>query len=73
LSVELCIRVDEYLRRCRARGWVLQSQQAQAIGVAASTINRVVTGRQRPGGHFVGAVLRAFPDADFTDLFDLCD
>lgn len=73
MAVEVCLRVEAYLEQCRARGWAFESQQAAGLGLAASTVHRVLRGTQKPGGQFIGAVLRAFPDADFAQLFDVVE
>jgi hypothetical protein len=71
MAAQLRLRVDVFLAHCRANGWEFENQQAAGLGVAPSTVNRVLKGTQRPGGQFISAVLRAFPDADFTELFEL--
>lgn len=41
---------------------------ARRMGVAPSTVARVLAGHNSPGPHFIGGLRRAFPDADVLAL-----
>lgn len=68
----VALRLDRYRDFTRAKGWITQEQQAQALNVGQNTISRVLAGiQQRPGPTFIAAVLTAFPEAKFEDLFEI--
>lgn len=71
MPAEVRLRVGQWAKFCRMRGWETQNQQAHKLGVAPSTINRILKGTQKPSGEFIGAALVAFPELDFADLFEV--
>lgn len=48
-----------------------QGQLAEKIGVAHTTVGRVLRGMQAPGERFIAGLLAAFPHLDFDDLFEV--
>lgn len=46
-----------------------ESEFAKSIGVAHSTVNRVLNGKRNPGGKFIAGVLVNFPELTFEDVF----
>lgn len=46
-----------------------ESEFATIIGVAHSTVNRVLNGKRNPGGKFIAGVLNEFPDLKFEQVF----
>lgn len=44
-------------------------QFADLIGVAYSTVNRIMNGKRNPGSKFISGVLLAFPDLNFERVF----
>lgn len=42
---------------------------AKYIGVSHSTVWRILNGKMQPGADFISAILVAFPDVKFEDLF----
>lgn len=71
MPAEVRLRVGQWRKFCRMRGWTSENQQARELGMAASTINRILKGTQRPSGEFIGAALLAFPELEFSDLFEV--
>lgn len=71
MAAEVRLRVGQWAKFCRMRGWESQNQQARALHVAPSTINRILKGDQKPSGEFIGAALTAFPELEFNDLFEV--
>lgn len=73
LPAEIRLRVGEFKKFCLARGWVTETACAAGIGVAGSTLNRILSGKTRPGTAFIAAVLAAFPALEFDHLFEVID
>lgn len=71
MAAEVRLRTRQWAKFCLMRGWTSEGQQARALGVAGSTINRILKGTQRPSGEFIGAALAAFPELEFADLFEV--
>lgn len=46
-----------------------ESEFAKIIGVAHSTVNRVMNGKRNPGGKFITGVLSNFEDLKFEQVF----
>lgn len=42
---------------------------AEIIGVAHSTVNRVLSGKRNPGSKFIAGVLSNFDELDFDQVF----
>lgn len=47
------------------------SQLADLVGVAHTTVGRIVRGIQAPGEKFIAGLLAAFPYLEFDDLFEV--
>lgn len=71
MAAEIRLRVGQYRKFCRMRGWDSENQQAHGLKVSPSTVNRILKGTQRPSGEFIGAALLAFPELEFSDLFEV--
>lgn len=56
-----------------ARGWTTQLEQAAALGIAQNTLSRIVESEGRPGTRVIAALLIAFPDEPFDDLFEIVE
>jgi len=69
----LGLRKDRYSALVKTKGWLTHEDQAHGLGLAQSTISRTLKGDQRPGADFIGALLVAFPQANFEDLFQIID
>lgn len=48
---------------------ISEAEFASKIGVAHSTVNRVLNGKRNPGGKFISGVLNEFPDLKFEMVF----
>lgn len=46
---------------------------AEIIGVAHSTVNRVLSGKRNPGSKFIAGVLVNFKDLSFEQVFSYMD
>ncbi|BDH60091.1 hypothetical protein MTP04_02210 [Lysinibacillus sp. PLM2] len=46
-----------------------ESEFAKTIGVAHSTVNRVLNGKRNPGGKFIAGILLNYPDLTFEKVF----
>lgn len=42
---------------------------AEIVGVAHSTVNRILNGKRNPGSKFIAGVLKNFDDLSFDDVF----
>lgn len=71
MAAEIRLRIGQYRKFCRMRGWDSEYQQANGLRVAPSTVNRILKSTQKPSGEFIGAVLTAFPELEFADLFEV--
>ena len=69
----LGLRKDRYSALAKAKGWLTHEDQARGLGLAQSTISRTLAGGQRPGADFIAALIVAFPQTSFEDLFQIID
>lgn len=74
----LRLRRKRYEALTKAKGWNTHEEQARGLGLAQSTISRTLRGPDQPGGQgpgpaFIAALLVAFPEAKFEDLFEIVD
>lgn len=58
-----------FLRNYLAENNLSESDFAKTIGVAHSTVNRVLNGKRNPGGKFIAGVLKNYPDLTFDKVF----
>lgn len=65
------LRIAQYRKFCKLKGWVTIQRQADEIGVDPATISRITAGQTAPGERFIAGVLTAFPELDFNDLFEV--
>lgn len=65
------LRQAEFARRAEALRLTSQRDQAKAIGVHESTHSRLLNGSREPRAVYMFGVLRLFPDAGVSDLFEL--
>lgn len=63
------------LHRINGRGAKVIDQTALAtrMGVAQSTVHRLIESRINPGEKTIAALMRVFPDLEFDDLFTTVD
>ncbi|MGG3480614.1 helix-turn-helix transcriptional regulator [Peribacillus frigoritolerans] len=59
----------EFLRSYLNDRKLSERQFAELIGVAHSTVNRILNGKRNPGGKFVSGVLQNFSDLSFDQVF----
>lgn len=64
---------QRYRELVAARGWKTQKQQAEALGLGQHTISKVVESEARPGPRVIAALLTAFPEEGFDNLFEIVD
>lgn len=48
---------------------ISEADFAKEIGVAHSTVNRVLNGKRNPGGKFISGVLSKYNDLSFEKVF----
>lgn len=48
---------------------ISEANFAKKIGVAHSTVNRVLNGKRNPGGKFISGVLTEYPELTFEKVF----
>ena len=48
---------------------ISEAEFAKKIGVAHSTVNRVLNGKRNPGGKFISGVLTEYRDLSFNEVF----
>lgn len=60
---------SEVLRKYLRDNNISEAEFASKIGVAHSTVNRVLNGKRNPGGKFISGVLTEYNDLTFDKLF----
>lgn len=65
------LRRGEWDRRMTAKDLATRRARADRIGVSHTTIGRIEEGEMKPGGEFIAAVLNAFGDLRFEDVFEI--
>lgn len=60
---------SEFLLRYLKENELSESQFAERIGVAHSTVNRILNGKRNPGSKFIAGVLKNFSDLNFEQVF----
>lgn len=66
----LKLRTDQLQKFRRLREINSDAELARRMGVDASTVSRVIQGRQAPGPKFMGALVLCFPGIGLDDLFE---
>ena len=69
-SYTVALRRD-VVEELRTRDGLTVAELAARMGVAATTVSRVLSGRHAPGVAFIAGALTAFPGVRFEELFDL--
>lgn len=59
----------EFLNNYLVKNNLSERDFAKSIGVAHSTVNRVLNGKRNPGSKFIAGVLKNFPDLTFEKVF----
>lgn len=67
------LRTRVFVEECMKREWFSASSQARGLGLAVSSIWRILERDTAPGAAFIAAALTAFPDLTFDDLFELVE
>lgn len=73
MASRIRLRTGQYVKFAALKGWKTQAAQATALNVTEPTVGRVLTGKRAPGEAFIAAVLTAFPELEFADLFEVVD
>ena len=60
---------SKVLRSYLTKNDISEAEFARKIGVAHSTVNRVLNGKRNPGGKFISGVLTEFKDLSFNEVF----
>ena len=68
ISTNIKVRTDFLSDYLNFNG-LSESDFAKTIGVAHSTVNRVLNGKRNPGGKFIAGVLDSYPDLTFEQVF----
>lgn len=65
------LRTAQFEKFCKLKGLKTQADKARFLGVTEPTVGRVLNGDRRPGEAFIAGVLAAFPELEFSDLFEV--
>jgi transcriptional regulator with XRE-family HTH domain len=65
------LRQNEWDRRMRAKKLTTPNARAERLGFNRTTVARIERGETRPGYEFIAAVLHAFPEVRFEDVFEV--
>lgn len=71
MAAQIRLRTKQFNKICNVKGWTTQAQRAAGVGVTEPTIGRVMTGKRAPGEQFIAGCLAAFPELEFSDLFEV--
>ncbi|MFC5587594.1 helix-turn-helix domain-containing protein [Sporosarcina soli] len=58
-----------FLKNYLSENKLSEKDFAEIIGVARSTVNRVLSGKRNPGSKFIAGVLANFHDLSFDQVF----
>lgn len=70
MSATLRLRLKEFDDLTSKRGWSTDQDRAAGLKVSPSTISRIRSGEQRPGGRFVDACVATFGALAYDLLFE---
>jgi DNA transposition AAA+ family ATPase len=73
MAATIRLRTSQFEKFCKIKGWKTQADKARGLKVTEPTVGRIVNGDRKPGEQFIAAVLSAFPELDFGDLFEVID
>ena len=65
---DILVKTD-FLRSYLENHDLSEKQFAATIGVAHSTVNRILNGRRNPGSKFIAGVLKNYDDLSFEQVF----
>ncbi|WP_445487312.1 helix-turn-helix domain-containing protein [Niallia sp. 03133] len=68
VNTDILVKAD-FLRTFIKENNLSESQFADVIGVAHSTVNRILNGKRNPGSKFIAGVLKNFNDLNFDKVF----
>lgn len=60
---------DNVLKNYLKEHCISEAMFAERIGVAHSTVNRILNGKRNPGGKFISGVLTEYTDLTFEKVF----
>lgn len=67
MTIELNLPVFEKI--ARSNGWATAAEIAEAIGVSERQVERIRSGKSRPGTDFIAGLLNAAEEAGFRRTF----
>jgi DNA-binding XRE family transcriptional regulator len=65
------LRWNEWDRRMNAKDLATPGARAERLGISRWNVARIEKGQTKPGYEFIAAVLDAFPDVRFEDVFEV--
>lgn len=65
------LRQKEWERRMKVKELATPNARADRLGFNRTTVVRIERGETKPGHEFIAAVLNAFPDVRFEDIFEV--
>ncbi|MCL4368006.1 MAG: helix-turn-helix transcriptional regulator [Actinobacteria bacterium] len=73
MTTTLRLRTRQLDKYMRLSGINTKAELARRMGMATSSVTRVLAGQYRPGETFISRLMSAFPDLEFEDLFEVVD
>lgn len=73
MTATLRLRTRQLDKYMRLAGIGSKAELARRMGMATSSVTRVLAGSYRPGETFISRLMAAFPDLEFEDLFEVID
>lgn len=73
LSASIALRSRQFQKFMALKGLKTDTAIAATIGCDRGNLSRVLAGKQAPGARFIAGCLVAFPELEFSDLFEVVD
>lgn len=71
MSATIALRTRQFKKFTALKGLHTDTAIAEAIDYDRGNLSRVLAGTQAPGAKFIAGCLAAFPELEFSDLFDV--
>lgn len=71
MTATLRLRTDALVKFRRLTGYTTDKALAEAMGIDAGNLSRVLKGSQQPGPKFIASLVAAFDGLELDDLFEV--
>lgn len=70
-TATIALRQGQYDKFCALKGWHTLTDKAHATGMDKGAVSRMLAGKRPLNVDFIAKTLTAFPELEFTDLFEV--